>query len=145
MTRKIATLLLIPSFLLFLLSASCRKSNQAVPYVPVDLYINVSLPLYSNLNVVGGWVYINGGSKGLIVYRQTTETFMAYDRHCTYNIDNPCGAASVDSTNLTISCDCDGSQYQIYDGAVINGPATYSLHQYRTSYNPANNTLHIYN
>ncbi len=133
------------SIVSLLLSASCNKNNNNVPYVPVDLYINVSLPSYSNLNIIGGWIYVSGGSKGLIIYRQTTETFMVYDRHCTYNVNDPCGKAVVDSTNISVSCDCDGSQYQIFDGAVINGPATLPLHQYQTSFDLLGNTLHVFN
>jgi len=125
--------------------SSCKKKNQNVPYVPIDIYLNISLPSYINLNAPGGWVYVSGGSKGLIVYRQTSDKFMVYDRHCTYNIENPCGAAEVDSSNLTITCACDGSQYQIFDGAVINGPATLNLQQYNSEFDEYNNTLHIYN
>lgn len=129
-----------------LLNNSCNKNNQIVPYVYVDLYVNISLPSYSNLNAIGGWVYVSGGSKGIILYRQTTDQFAAYDRHCTYNSNNSsCGAATVDSTNSFVECTCDGSQYQLYDGLVIQGPATFSLKPYRTSFDPMSNTVHIYN
>ena len=128
-----------------LLNYGCLKNNQVVPYVYVDLYINISLPSYSSLNAIGGWVYVSGGSNGIILYRQTADQFAAYDRHCTYNVDNPCGAASVDSTNTFVSCSCDGSQYQLYDGLVIQGPATYSLKSYQTSFDLMTNTVHIYN
>jgi len=123
----------------------CNKNNQIVPYVYVDLYVNISLPSYSSLNAIGGWVYVSGGSKGIIVYRQTADQFSAYDRHCTYNGDNSCGPASVDSTNSYVNCSCDGSQYQLYDGLVIQGPATYSLKTYQTSFDLMTNTVHIYN
>ena len=142
MTKYIPFLLL---FLSLIFSPGCRKNKNVVPYVPVDIYINISLPAYSDLNIIGGWAYVSGGSKGLIVYRQTADIFMAYDRHCTYNADNPCGSAIVDSTGLYAKCDCDGSKYQLYDGQVVNGPATYALKQYQTSYNDLNNTLHVYN
>ena len=124
---------------------SCNKNNQVVPYVYVDLYVNISLPSYSSLNAIGGWAYVSGGSKGIIVYRQTTDQFAAYDRHCTYNSDNPCGPASVDSSNTYVACSCDGSQYQLYDRLVIQGPATFSLKPYQTSFDPMTNTVHIYN
>ena len=51
-----------------LLNNSCNKNNQIVPYVYVDLYVNISLPSYSNLNAIGGWVYVSGGSKGCLLY-----------------------------------------------------------------------------
>ncbi len=143
MKKIVLFLLLINAFTL--IHFSCKKKNQSVPYVPVDIYLNISLPAYVNLSGVGGWTYVTGGSKGLIVYRQTLDNFMVYDRHCTYNVDAPCGAATVDSSNVTISCTCDGSKYQIYDGAVIQGPATFGLKQYSSSYDEYNNTLHIFN
>ena len=127
------------------LNLGCNKNNQIVPYVYVDLYVNISLPSYSNLNAIGGWVYVSGGSKGIILYRQTADQFAAYDRHCTYNSDNPCGPASVDSTHSFVECSCDGSQYQLYDGLVIQGPATYSLKSYQTSFDLMTNSVHIYN
>lgn len=124
---------------------SCKKNNQIVPYVAVDTYLNLNLPSYINLNGIGGWVYVSGGNNGLIVYRQNQNVFMVYDRYCTYNKNGSCGTASVDSTSISISCQCDGSKYQLFDGAVIQGPASTNLHQYRTTYNENNNTLHIYN
>ena len=111
----------------------------------VNQYINVSLPSYSALNAVGGWIYITGGSEGIIVYRQSFDHFSAYDRHCTYEASDPCGKAYVDSTNSFVECGCDGSQYQLYDGLVIQGPATYSLKNYRTNFDVMTNQLHIFN
>ena len=141
--RKIFFFILFVSNLI--LNTSCVKNNQIVPYVYVDLYVNISLPSYSSLNAIGGWIYVSGGSQGIIVYRQTADQFAAYDRHCTYNAGIPCGSASVDSTNSFVTCSCDGSQYQLYDGLVIQGPAAYSLKPYQTSFNPMTNTVHIFN
>ena len=128
-----------------ILCVSCNKQTNIVPNVFVDQYINLSLPSYGSLNIIGGWCYITGGSKGIIIYRQSYNQFSAYDRHCTYNANNPCGKATVDSTNSFVECSCDGSQFQLYDGLVIEGPATYSLKNYQTTYDELNNILHIYN
>lgn len=132
-------------FVVSALFVSCNKNRNRVPYVPVDMYINTSLPAYVNLSAIGGWVYASGGSKGIIIYRQSSDIFMAYDRHCTYDVNANCNPAVVDSTNIAIRCECDGSRYQIYDGSVIEGPATMSLQQYQTSYDIMSNTLHIFN
>jgi len=128
-----------------LLLFSCNKNNQNVPYVPLDSYLNLNLPAYINLNGIGGWTYASGGNEGLIIYRQTQDNFMVYDRYCTYNLEGSCGAVTVDSSNISISCECDGSKYQLFDGAVIQGPAATNLHQYRFQFNPNSNQLHIYN
>lgn len=68
---------------------------------------------------------------------------MCYDRHCTYQPDNTCGAATVDSNNVNINCDCDGSRYLLNDGSVINGPATQPLHRY--NYDWDGQILSVYN
>lgn len=143
MKKVLAAILFVVALSLF--QASCKKNNQYIPYVAIDTYININLPSYINLNGIGGWTYVSGGNEGLIVYRQTETVFMVYDRYCTYTVDGSCGGASVDLTNVSISCDCDGSKYQLFDGAVTQGPATTSLHQYRADYDELNNTLHIYN
>ena len=124
---------------------SCTKNQNIVPYVYVDQYINISLPSYSSLNSIGGWAYISGGSRGIIIYRQSYDQFSAYDRHCTFNADDPCGKATVDSTNSFVECACDSSRYQLFDGLVIQGPASYSLKNYQTSFDIISNQIHIFN
>lgn len=143
MKKILAALLFIVVLSIF--QASCKKNNQNVPYVAIDSYLNLNLPAYINLNGIGGWTYVSGGNKGLIVYRQTQDNFLVYDRYCTYSVDGSCGAVTVDSSNISITCECDGSKYQLFDGAVIQGPATVNLHQYRFDFNESNNQLHIYN
>jgi len=77
------------TFVLLLLTgfSGCRRNNNQMPYVPVDIYINVSLPAYSNLSGIGGWVYVTGGNDGIILYRQTYETIVAFERRCIYNVE----------------------------------------------------------
>lgn len=132
-------------FLSLVLIDGCRGNRNQMPYVPVDIYINTTLPSYSNLNVIGGWVYVTGGNNGLIVYRQSYEVINAYERRCTYNLPNSCGTGVVDSTNFFVDCDCDGTRYSIFDGTVTQGPAPTSLYMYRTSFDPNSGQLHIYN
>jgi nitrite reductase/ring-hydroxylating ferredoxin subunit len=123
----------------------CRRNRNMMPYVPVDIYLNISLPAYSNLNIIGGWVYVTGGNNGILVYRQTYETILAFERRCTFEVENACGAVTVDSTGLTVVCECDGSKYHIFDGSVLEGPAVWNLYQYRTTFNVNTNQVHIFN
>ena len=58
---------------------------------------------------------------------------------------NSCGTAEVDSSNLFAECDCDGTQYQLFDGQVIAGPANFGLQQYRTTFDENSSTLHVFN
>lgn len=122
---------------------ACRKSDDVVPNVYVDIYVYTSDPAFVNLNVPGGWVYITGGAKGIIIYRKSTTDFMAYERNCTYNPSEACARVEVDSSNVLAVDKCCGSQFSIIDGSVVKTPATMPLKQYQTSFD--GNVLHIYN
>lgn len=131
-------------FFLLMLAAGCQKNERGgVPLSPVDISININNPSYADLAVPGGWLYLTGGSLGLIVYRQTNETFVAMDRHCPYQPAELC-RVFVDATEVvardTICCH---SSFLITDGSVMEGPAALGLHRYNTTFNGT--VLHIYN
>ena len=130
--------------LLLCCGTSCRKKNDSgVPLVPVDLYLYASDPQFVNISFVGGWEYIAGGSRGVLLYRKSSDEFQAYDRHCTFNVDEGCRVA-VDSSSILVTDElCCGSVFLLTDGSVTNGPASYSLHRYNTTFDGS--VLHIYN
>lgn len=136
---------LFPVLLLLLLS-SCNKdgnNNSGIPYVQVAIDIYPANPQYIDLNVIGGWLYITGGSRGIIIYRFSQDEFYAYDRHCTYQPQNSCGKVRMDTDNITLLDTCCGSKFIIVDGSVIQGPAGLPLQRYQTYYDGT--TLHITN
>ncbi len=125
--------------------SNCRDNGDdqhQVPDFPVDLQLNLNLPQYGDLNFIGGWVYLNGGSMGIIAYRASQDVFRAYDRHAPYNVIDEC-RVFVDSTSVTASDECTTSQWLMSDGQVLNGPATNPLREYITTYDGL--TLRIYN
>lgn len=130
-----------------LLAPGCKKEkNVGVPLVNVDININVNFPDYVTLQATGGWLYINGGSLGLIVYRKSQDEFTALDRHCTYQSENLCRVYVDDSQIIardTVSTDHCGSAFLLLDGSVIQGPASLGLKQYHTTFNGT--YLHIFN
>ncbi|HOB26810.1 MAG TPA: hypothetical protein PKJ07_01530, partial [Bacteroidales bacterium] len=64
----------------FLLN-SC-KEDENIPYVPVNISIDVYDALYGDISVVGGYMYITGGYKGIIIYRKSQEEFVTIERAC---------------------------------------------------------------
>ena len=125
--------------------SNCRKEadvQHRVPNVPVDIQVNLNLPQFGDLNYIGGWLYLSGGSMGIIAYRASQDVFRAYDRHAPYNVEDDC-RVFVDSTSVTASDECSDSQWLMNDGQVLNGPATYPLREYITDFDGL--TLRIYN
>lgn len=131
------------SVFLFALS-SCDKDDEAqIPLVTVNLSYNLNNPEFVNLQVDNGWTYVSGGSRGILIYRVSSGSYKAYDRHCSYNPSSSCGIVSVDVTNLVAVDDCCGSRFILTTGQVTQGPATRPLKEYKTSYDGS--TLFIYN
>lgn len=138
--KKNLTLLIIFSGLSFF----CKKDNSGgIPNVAVNIYIYTTDPSFVNLNVIGGWVYITGGVKGIVVYRKNNDEFMAYERNCTYKPELSCARINVDASNIMAEDTCCGSKFVLTDGSVVNGPASFPLKKYQTKYE--GNSLHIYN
>lgn len=128
---------------LILIGCSKDDQNSNIPLVNVNFTININDPAYANVKVVGGWMYLNGGSRGLILYRYNNDEFRAFDRHCTYNSNSSCALVAVDNSNITAKDDCCGSKFLITDGSVTQGPANLPLKQYNTSFDGS--VLRIYN
>lgn len=132
------------SVALLLLSNACQKERHPVPNVPVDLMVNLDLPSYQGLNAPGGYVYLNGGSRGILLYRNI-DRFAAMDRHSTYNSDDSCSVVAVNPNNSFELIDsCNDVAYSISTGVVIRGAARWGLRTYNTSWN-GGHTVHVYN
>ena len=123
--------------------SQCKKSDDPINSVQVDVYLDPTLPSNNNLTVVGGWIYVNGGVKGIVVYRRSPDEYVAFERNCPYLPQNKC-AVKVETSNLIVSDACCGSQFQLTDGIVIKGPATRGLKQY-AAVADKNGVVHVYN
>ncbi len=137
---------LVILFILFVVLNSCNKNKtNPVPSIPFDIMINISLPSYNNLNGVGGWCYVNGGSRGIIVYRRAIDEFVAFDRHSPADPDATCFLPLfTDPDNfLQLNDTCNNAKFSLYDGSPIAN-STYGLRQYSTSFD-GNTQLRIYN
>ncbi len=129
--------------LLLVAFTKCKKDDDnKVPLTPVNITVNVNQPAYFNLQTVGGWEYLNGGSRGLLVYRYSSDEFRAYDRHSPYNYEAGC-RVMVDATNIFAVDTCSGSRFLLIDGSVERGPAGQPLRSYQTAFNGS--ILQIYN
>lgn len=134
-------------FLMFVGSLTACKKNKIhpVPDIPFDITIDINLPSYNALIGVGGYAYVNGGSRGLIVYRRSIEEFVAFDRHSPVDPDAICPEPLYpDPDNFLVLVDsCSNATFSLYDGSPISG-SEFGLRQYQTSYN-GSNLVRIYN
>ncbi len=129
--------------LLVLLVPQCKKDEDQIPNAYVNFYIDVTSTQYIGLNNIGGYVYVTGGVRGIIIYRRSVDEFMAFERDCPYQPSNSCALVEVDNSAVIAVDSCCGSQFLMLDGSVIQGPATKMLKQYQTTFDGT--TLHVYN
>jgi hypothetical protein len=137
----------ISLFILLFAFSACKKNSKQhpVPSYPFDMTINFDLPSYSQLVGVGGYTYVSGGSRGIIVYRRATDDFVAFDRHSPKDPDLTCPNPLLpDADNfLQLNDSCSGAIFSLYDGSAISG-SEFGLRQYQTIWN-GSNMLRIYN
>jgi nitrite reductase/ring-hydroxylating ferredoxin subunit len=133
----LVTLLIIPF--------SCKKEEvkTPIPYASVDIYIYTSNPSFISISAIGGWTYVSGGVRGILIYRKTNTEFMCYDRNCTYQPENACSTVVVDKSNIVAKDTCCHSEFLMTDGSVLKAPASTPLKVYQNTFD--GNVLHIYN
>lgn len=134
------------SLILLSLLPACKKSATVdpIPTVPVNLTVPLSLPEYSALNSIGNHVYINGGYKGIILYRNLSG-FLAFERACPYDPTTSGSIIEVDSGGVTTVDRHCGSKFSMDNGGVIKGPATRAMKQYNVNFDQTTATVYIYN
>jgi hypothetical protein len=88
---------------------------------------------------------VNGGSKGIIVYRRSMDEFVAFDRHSPADVNGTCAQPLYPDSNnfLQLNDDCNNAKFSLYDGSPISG-SDFGLRMYQTIYN-GSNQLRIYN
>ena len=135
---------------------SCKKSsnNQNVQNnctvskaisTPVNFTILYGSGQFFNLSSPGGFIYVNNvGISGIIIYRQSANQFLAFERNCTKDgCNNTKSIVWVQTGNVSMKDSICGSVFSISDGSVQTGPATIPLYQYHTNWD--GNQLHVYN
>jgi nitrite reductase/ring-hydroxylating ferredoxin subunit len=121
-------------FLLIVASACARDlSDDPVPFIPfVDIVINLTLPQYIGIRTDGGHVEIDGGVRGIILYRASSTTYIAYERNCSFRPNEACATVNVHNSGLFMIDPCCNSSFNFSDGYPTGGPATRPLVRYRT-------------
>ncbi len=121
----------------------CNRS-QLLPEVSFAFTININEPSYFDLSVATGFLYFDGGTVKLIIYRINQEEFNVYDARSTYNPDDPC-ICVVDDNRVFIQDPCGDSKWLLTDGTIVEGSASQNLLQYNYTFDSATGVLYFYN
>ncbi|MGP1515301.1 MAG: hypothetical protein ACTTJH_05020 [Bacteroidales bacterium] len=118
---------------LLLFAVSCQDDFDEWGYV--NFFIEPDTTEYHHLNDgARGWEYLEGGNKGIIVFRNSHYHFMAYERSCVVKRCN--GRLEVDTdNNVLIVCPRCKSQWLGVDGSPLaNTKASRMLYSYCSYY-----------
>ncbi|MEO7991548.1 MAG: hypothetical protein ABI663_18490 [Chryseolinea sp.] len=115
--------------LTFFSSCAPDLTDDAIPYVQfTNIIINVST--HPSLQLDGGYEYIGGGVRGIILYRKNGSTYIAYERNSSFHPNEACATVDVDISGLFIIDTCSNSTFSLSNGNPTSGPAITPLRRY---------------
>jgi len=127
MTRLLPIIIILAVF-----GCEGNQNFSPVPDVPVNVEVNLNDIGNVALRQIGGYVYIDGGVMGIIVYRKSQNVYKAFDRNCTYESTSSDAIVSFHSSGFYIEDTSCGSVFDT-DGFPTGGPAEYPLKEYQVS------------
>lgn len=142
--KKILLLLVFVGF-----SIGCSKDtiNNNNPYLPTYRFtssvINLTFPLYSNLQFPGNAIEYNEVGVGVlnkVFILNTGSGFVAFDAACPNQAISSCSTMNL--VGIKAECSCDGAQYSLYSGQAPN--KEYPMLQYRVEI-LSDTSIRVYN
>jgi hypothetical protein len=121
-------------FLLIVIVMGCQPDIQQseVPNVAVDIEINLNDIDNAALRLIGGYIYVPGGVRGIIVRRESQDIYRAFERNCTFQPRDTCAIVDMNASGFYMEDDCCGSTFDL-SGFVTGGPAQFPLKEYSVS------------
>jgi hypothetical protein len=110
--------------------SNCNTKDEYIQEVYVNINIDLSFEEYSDLQVSGNSIFIEGGVEGIIIYHGVGNDYKVYDRNCSYEPSLSC--SQIDSVDAGIAyCGCCTSAFLLSnDASVLNSPALLPLKKY---------------
>lgn len=144
--KNIAILLFL-SVLILGCSTQTSRRNPYLQEINFSIEINLNLPTYSPLKIIGNPVAVNtagAGTQGIIIMNSGFDSFVAFEASCANHAPNSCSQLRIDGQNAL--CSCDDYQYSLFTGQFLNAPTegrSYDLLAYGTRLN--GNVLQVFN
>lgn len=147
-TTKTLAILLFLSALMVQCSTQNSRRNPYLQEVNFSIELNLNLPQYSSLNIIGNPVLVNtagAGTKGIIVMNSGFDQFVAFEASCANHSPNACSTLVLEGQNGV--CECEAYRYSLFTGQLLNpsNPSEniYDLLAYQTQ--ASGNILRIFN
>ncbi len=130
--KKVGKTLLWIFILLGFYACDSTPTPEPIPYRFVNKVIDLNNLAYQRLKFDGGFVYEEGGVRGIIIYRKNANTYHAFERNCPYRPYDACAQVKVDASGFFMLDECCQSYFD-FEGKPTSGPAFSPMLRYRTS------------
>lgn len=122
----------IPIFLLWIVLISCdvEESPDQLPFVYVNIEINVNDLRYLDLHSKG-YIYLQGGLRGILLVKKTPNEYLAFERNCTFEYEKECSVVEMHESGFYMLDPCCESTFDL-EGNPAGGPAQFNLRTYYT-------------
>ena len=130
---------------ILLFTTSCSKTEDYIPEVLFNFYIDLNSVEYNSLKIPTNSEYLNytgAGFRGVIIHCNFTDEYVAFDRACPYHPDNVKAVVEIGESQSATCPEC-GSEFNLFDGSVLKGPSARPLKLYHT--NLQGSLLYVYN
>jgi len=121
--------------LTLLLTVGCNRdlTDDPIPFVPFAPYtITLYLPEFQSLAFDGGYKTIGSiGVRGVLLYRNTSTSYLAFEKNCSYHPNDAGATIDVHASKLFMTCSGCGSTFNFMDGMPSGGVAWRPLRRYR--------------
>ncbi len=138
---------LILFFSLIFLS-SCKDdfvdNNKYLPNIAVNFSVDLNLPEANGLLTVGGFAkFPDKGIRGVIVFNNGLDNYVAFDLACPHIPLQDCSTMTFNQGDLFMKCICDDEKFSKLDGSPLNPNITYAARMYLVE--KSGNSLFIHN
>ena len=138
---------LVLTGILLLSFSACKEDISPVspiPDVAVQEQVNLNSVSAQELTLGDGrFIYVNGGIRGIIIYRKSADIYLAFERKSPYRMEDTCGIITVPPSRFYMEDTCHKCTFG-WEGRPQSGPCRDILKQYKVQF-IGNNTLSITN
>jgi len=125
---------LLTGIIFWFLIQGCQPAIEEtqIPNVAVNIEINLNEIDNAPLQQIGGFIYVQGGVRGIILRRESQSNYRAFEQNCPYQPLDTCAKVDMHSSGFYFEDTCCGSTFDL-SGFPTGGPVQFPLKEYRIS------------
>ncbi|SDS47712.1 hypothetical protein [Gramella sp. MAR_2010_147] len=118
------------------------RNNPNLPDLNFRFQLDLSFPEYNDLQFPGNsFATYNHGVRGVVIYNINNSQYVAFELSDPNHPPSSCSAMTINGVIAT--CDCEGNQYNVITGEIVEGDGQYTMKPYRVQ--KSGNRIEVFN